>query len=115
VPEQNDWGLRAACRGEDPELFFPDPSDTAGISAAVAVCVRCPVTAECAAWATRSRVTYGVFAGRFHNYIAKGAIGRPPGPCGTSAALRAHRHNGEHCEVCLAADRQRREARKARR
>lgn len=110
-----DWGLRAACRDNDPDIWFPDPSDTPGIARAAAICATCPVITECDNHARRSRVTYGVFAGRFHNHIAKGAIGRPPGPCGTSAALRAHRKNGEHCDTCQLADQHRREARKARR
>lgn len=44
------WQEHAACAGApDPEVFFrdDDPAD------AFAVCARCPVTAECADWATR--------------------------------------------------------------
>ena len=45
-----DWRHRAACRDEDPELFFP--VGTSGpallqITEAKAVCRRCPVNTEC--------------------------------------------------------------------
>ena len=41
------WEKRAACRGADPELFFPERGDTYSVQAAKAVCARCPVRAEC--------------------------------------------------------------------
>lgn len=49
-----DWRHRAACRDEDPELFFP--AGTSGpmlrqIAEAKAVCQRCPVAGECLEWA----------------------------------------------------------------
>jgi Transcription factor WhiB len=50
-----DWRVRAACRGEDPELFFPvgdwGPALVAQLAAAKAVCARCPVVAECLSFA----------------------------------------------------------------
>lgn len=49
-----EWLNRAACRDEDPELFFPSgdkgPS-IAQIEQAKRVCSRCPVTDECLKWA----------------------------------------------------------------
>jgi WhiB family transcriptional regulator, redox-sensing transcriptional regulator len=39
------WEARAACRDEDPELFFPLTADDTEV--AKAVCRRCPVTAQC--------------------------------------------------------------------
>lgn len=61
-----DWRHRAACLGEDPELFFP--VGTSGpallqIAGAKAVCARCPVAAECLAWALRSGQEAGVWGG----------------------------------------------------
>ena len=50
-----DWRDDAACRGCDPELFFPDTGATAAaraqISTAKRVCRRCPVTLTCLTWA----------------------------------------------------------------
>lgn len=40
-----DWHKDAACRGLDPNLFFPERGTTAG--PAKAVCKTCPVKAEC--------------------------------------------------------------------
>lgn len=61
-----DWRHDAACRDEDPELFFP--VGTIGparlqIAEAKAVCRRCPVTAECLAWATDTGQGVGVWGG----------------------------------------------------
>lgn len=47
------WWDRAACRGTDPELFFPTATHgsayEAQVAAAKAVCERCPVSAACLA------------------------------------------------------------------
>ena len=61
-----DWMLRAACKNEDPELFFP-----VGISGpalrqvdeAKTVCRRCPVQAECLEWAIEFGQDFGVWGG----------------------------------------------------
>jgi WhiB family redox-sensing transcriptional regulator len=41
------WQLRAACRGMDPNLFFPEKGAHRDMVAAVAVCQTCPVRTEC--------------------------------------------------------------------
>lgn len=50
-----DFRHRAACRQMDPELFFPaaerGPDHDAQVSAAKAVCERCPVLHRCREWA----------------------------------------------------------------
>ncbi|RMI39745.1 WhiB family transcriptional regulator [Streptomyces triticirhizae] len=61
-----DWRHRAACREEDPELFFP-VGDTGPalvqIEQAKAVCRRCPVTEHCFQWAMETRQEHGVWGG----------------------------------------------------
>lgn len=42
-----EWRVRAACRGLDSDLFFPFDADDEGIAAAKAICAVCPVAAEC--------------------------------------------------------------------
>lgn len=59
------WRNHAACRSNDPELFFPiGPYDTDRIRRATAVCRRCPVIDPCLAWALRTGQDSGVWGGR---------------------------------------------------
>ena len=51
------WMSLGACHGEDPELFFPCAGNGAAlhqITAAKAVCARCPVRATCLAYAVKT-------------------------------------------------------------
>jgi WhiB family redox-sensing transcriptional regulator len=62
----SDWRHDAACREEDPELFFP--VGTTGpallqIEEAKAVCRRCPVMETCLQWALESGQEAGVWGG----------------------------------------------------
>jgi WhiB family redox-sensing transcriptional regulator len=64
--EVRDWRDHAACRGLDPDLFFP--VGTAGpaldqIGRAKRVCARCPVRARCLEWALNSGQETGVWGG----------------------------------------------------
>lgn len=61
-----DWWDRAACRDEDPELFFPISETGPGaeqVRRAKAVCAQCPVRSECLKYAMDSGLDYGVFGG----------------------------------------------------
>jgi len=61
-----DWRHHAACRDVDPELFHPTGDSGAEhdrqVAAAKVVCGRCPVRAECLAWALDA-LPYGVAGG----------------------------------------------------
>jgi len=61
-----DWRHRAECKTELPDLFFP-VGDTgpalAQIADAKEVCSRCPVVADCLAWALKSGQDAGVWGG----------------------------------------------------
>ena len=60
------WRNRAACLGEDPELFFPDGKTGPALlqtEEAKAVCHRCEVAATCLKWAIESGQDYGVWGG----------------------------------------------------
>lgn len=68
APGGNDWRYRAICRDEDPEMFFSaaaegTPPYRADVAAAKAVCLRCPVTAECLSSALADRCNDGVWGG----------------------------------------------------
>ncbi|MFE5332518.1 WhiB family transcriptional regulator [Embleya sp. NPDC056575] len=61
-----DWRHRAACRGEDPELFFPiGTSPEAKVQTALAkkVCRACPVAGACGSWAMEHSYDSGVWGG----------------------------------------------------
>jgi WhiB family redox-sensing transcriptional regulator len=61
-----DWRHEAACRDEDPELFFPIGNTGPAllqIDEAKEVCHRCTVTEECLIWALDSGQDAGVWGG----------------------------------------------------
>lgn len=62
------WQAQAACRTEPRTRFFPGPGDSATFAAAVAICQRCPVRAECLEFALKfeekeSTARFGVWGG----------------------------------------------------
>lgn len=69
--------MRAGCRGEDPELFFPKPADDTRRAEAQAICARCPVTVPCMTEANARREKHGVWAG-----FERNDKGRPAFPAG---------------------------------
>lgn len=61
-----DWRATAACREEDPTLFFPNGDSGPWllvIEQAKAICRRCPALEACGQWAAAERVEYGIFGG----------------------------------------------------
>jgi WhiB family transcriptional regulator, redox-sensing transcriptional regulator len=61
-----DWRTRAACRDENPELFFPVGTSgpaVAQIGRAKVVCARCLVRVDCLDWALSTRQSVGVWGG----------------------------------------------------
>ncbi|MEU2415136.1 WhiB family transcriptional regulator [Streptomyces sp. NPDC013099] len=66
LPVNTNWRAHAACRDEDPDLFFP--IGTTGLAIvqaeeAKAVCRRCPVMERCLQWALESGQDHGVWGG----------------------------------------------------
>jgi WhiB family redox-sensing transcriptional regulator len=60
------WMSRAACAGEDPELFFPigeTGPDLWQILEAKQVCARCDVKEACLRWALESGQDAGIWGG----------------------------------------------------
>ena len=61
-----DWRHEAACRDEDPELFFPIGNTGPAllqIDEAKAVCRSCSVTDDCLLWALETGQDAGVWGG----------------------------------------------------
>ncbi|MBQ1109357.1 WhiB family transcriptional regulator [Streptomyces sp. 404i] len=64
------WRLHAACREEDPDLFFPIGSTgpaVVQIEEAKAVCRTCPVQAACLEWALENKQDSGIWGGLSEN------------------------------------------------
>jgi WhiB family redox-sensing transcriptional regulator len=61
-----DFRHQAACRDEEPELFFPVGNTGPAllqIEEAKAICRRCPVMEECLQWALTTNQEHGVSGG----------------------------------------------------
>ncbi|MDA8369644.1 MAG: WhiB family transcriptional regulator [Nocardiopsaceae bacterium] len=61
-----DWRHHAACRDEDPELFFPIGNSGPAvmqIEEAKQVCRQCPVNTACLQWALETGQDGGVWGG----------------------------------------------------
>lgn len=100
------WEEQAACRGTDPNLFFPERGETA--QAAKEVCEACPVRQACLA--AHLHEPEGVWGGttpqqRRRIRVELGArAGRRAAACGTDSGYRRHRRAGEDaCDGCRAA------------
>ncbi|MGW6469457.1 WhiB family transcriptional regulator [Streptomyces rubiginosohelvolus] len=66
LPVNTNWRTYAACRTEDPDLFFPIGTSGPAIAQAEeakAVCRRCPVMEACLDWALDSGQDHGVWGG----------------------------------------------------
>jgi len=55
----------APCQTVDPEIFFPDPTDNAGITKAKTLCGNCDteIKNKCLSFALSNRVRYGIWGG----------------------------------------------------
>jgi WhiB family transcriptional regulator, redox-sensing transcriptional regulator len=81
-----DWRHRAACRDEDPELFFPVGNSGPALlqlAEAKGVCHSCPVTSRCLAWALESGQDFGVWGGTSED--ARRALKRRNAPAARTA------------------------------
>ncbi|MFE3638510.1 WhiB family transcriptional regulator [Streptomyces sp. NPDC059168] len=85
-PERTDWRDRAACVGEDPEVFFPLADFSAPgteASLARAICRRCPVIVACRTWAIDQGEDDGIWGAttalqrRAIRRASPEAVGRP--------------------------------------
>ncbi|MFD9392106.1 WhiB family transcriptional regulator [Streptomyces sp. NPDC060000] len=66
----DNWREHAACRREDPDLFFPIGTSGPALlqmEQAKAVCRQCPVREACLEWAMDTDQTLGVWGGTGEN------------------------------------------------
>jgi WhiB family redox-sensing transcriptional regulator len=57
------WRKRAACRGVDVEIFYPETDEDGEAEAAKAVCEVCPVRQACLEHALAHREREGIWGG----------------------------------------------------
>jgi WhiB family transcriptional regulator, redox-sensing transcriptional regulator len=57
----NDWRKEAACRGLDPELFFPERGES--VKPATRVCDSCVVRTDCLEYSLAAREHFGIWGG----------------------------------------------------
>ncbi|MGW1158455.1 WhiB family transcriptional regulator [Streptomyces sp. NPDC002513] len=100
LPNTLSWAERAACRGQELDLFFTDSKT--GITAAKRICAACPVREECLAEALRAEdgSRYGVYGGLTKEERAElvdgpRTTGRKPAACGSRSAYQRHVKKGE--------------------
>lgn len=55
------WRQHAACRGLDPEIFYPAAEEDSDV--AKAICAQCPVAEACLEYALAAREHEGVWGG----------------------------------------------------
>lgn len=60
-PDGQHWLDRAACKGYDTDLFFPDKSGHP--KWAIKICAGCPVRQECLDYAIEAGCRFGVYGG----------------------------------------------------
>ena len=96
MQEVQDWRDRAACRDEDPELFFPVSEVGPGseqVQRAKAVCARCPVQRECLNYAIETGLAYGVFGGTTPQERRR--VGRQPAPTAERTSPKGREQDDE--------------------
>ena len=123
-PPVGPWADDAACKGVDPDLFFPEQTGPGGDGAkAKAICATCSQVGPCLEYALVNRERYGVWGGTTERerrairktWIRKQAAlahrpmstrGVPVAACGTPSGYKRHKRNGEEaCEACKASSR----------
>ncbi len=57
------WADHAACAQHPKAVFYPDGGGPGAYRAAKAICVECPVSVECLAYALRTGQTFGCWGG----------------------------------------------------
>ena len=62
TPNRN-WYASAACKGCDPELFFPRRGDDVSSRSAKRVCATCPVKIQCLDFAISNHEHFGIWGG----------------------------------------------------
>lgn len=115
TPRATHWRDEAACRFEDPDVFFAEGNASrAEVIHAQSVCHTCPVRIECGEYALQAGEYYGVWGGMSQNQLRQqrrrfghsseaktvkpAPRKREPAKCGTRSGYA--RHLREKTEIC---------------
>jgi len=103
------WQEQAACRGANPDHWYPDKYDNnATVRASKAICQVCPVQAECLAHALEHHENDGIWGGlsvRERRRLRPSTRLQPINH-GTQGGYQTHRRRGETpCLACTDANR----------
>ncbi len=71
---ERSWRHQAACKGMNPDLFFPAPGDRYAVQEAKAVCATCPVSTQCSEEGRTEHT--GVWAGVSANQRRRKGVSR---------------------------------------
>jgi WhiB family redox-sensing transcriptional regulator len=85
VPAPPEWRQHGACRGIDPDLFYPERGES--LEAAKQICAACPVRGECLDFALDLNEKFGVWGGKSERERRK-LRRRQHGPTGASDERR---------------------------
>lgn len=100
--EPTPWAALAACKGSEPDLWFPERGQS--LNSAKAVCGHCPVRHDCLDYALRWGITFGVWGGLSEGERRElGRRPRPrkvPSPHGTTTRYA----RGCRCDECRTAN-----------
>lgn len=102
-PTEENWRLFAACRGHNPDWWFPEPHQKEARDTAIRICRTCPVQQQCDLHAEINGERHGIWAGRTSKKRIEdqGQPTRRPRStrsrplCGTMSGYRSHLHYGE--------------------
>lgn len=113
------WQLDAECRQYDPDMFFPEPSDKAGVAEALSVCKVCPVLEQClqdvmeveaslgpsGRHGIRGGETPSTRAAIYRRTRPARLYGTPVEGCGDAAGYQRHRRaRTQPCQGCSEAE-----------
>ena len=63
IRDDSDWAVRANCRGENPDIFFPESVTQQTLAAARVICNACVVRENCLETAITTEATRGIWGG----------------------------------------------------
>ena len=89
------WRSKAACRGANQAIFFPERGGDAWT--AFRICATCPVRVECLDYAIDNPDVVGIWGGmsdRKRTLLRRQPRPKPDSPCGTNNGYQRHMRIG---------------------